>query len=144
MEEILWSDPHLQDGFQFNALRGGGHFFGKGALLDFCARNNIAFVVRGHEGPDARELRPAMNSIMTGFSLDFKRDDGRPLLITVFSASNYPVGPYGRRNQAAYIRLDPLDFHIDPHSFYTTSWPEMRPVSYSPEPQDLEKAEWTR
>ena len=45
----LWSDPGTEDGFQPNTARGAGFKWGPDETERFLRRNNLRFVVRGHE-----------------------------------------------------------------------------------------------
>jgi len=78
---LVWADPC--DGVQKKKTGqlGRGNRFVERETIEFCERNNIAFVVRSHEVP--RSLRGAVAS-----------HSGRTF--TVFSASNY-MGSVGNR-----------------------------------------------
>ncbi|PSC72636.1 serine threonine-phosphatase 7 [Micractinium conductrix] len=87
--DVLWSDPCAQPGVTAGARPGDvGVLFGPDATEAFLRDNGLSLVLRGHEGPDARTLRPDMPSIDGGWSLDHDTPCGR--LYTVFSAPDYP------------------------------------------------------
>ena len=50
--------------------------------------NDIKLIIRSHEGPDAREARPDMDDMLSGFTEDHNTKAGK--LMTVFSAPDYP------------------------------------------------------
>ena len=69
----------------------------------------LKLVIRSHEGPDAREDRPEMPSIQSGFCVDHDLgEDGK--LVTIFSAPDYPqfrdFGDTRHDNEGAFIRLN--------------------------------------
>lgn len=73
--DLLWSDPTENDsveGLRPNARGPGIVTFGPDRVTDFCKRNNVDIIVRGHE------------CVMDGFE---RFAHGQ--LITVFSATNY-------------------------------------------------------
>lgn len=69
-EGILWSDPYETDHFVKNP-RGAGYLFGKKQADEFCAKNNVAMIVRSHQ------------LVMEGYKIDFDK------VITIWSAPNY-------------------------------------------------------
>jgi serine/threonine-protein phosphatase 5 len=68
---VLWSDPAPDvTGLVPNDNRGIGTMFGPDAVKEFMLTNEIALVLRSHEGPDAREDRPDLPSVQDGFCVD--------------------------------------------------------------------------
>jgi hypothetical protein len=131
-------------------MRGCATFFGPDITKDFLDKHGLHLMIRSHEGPDAREKRPVMrNNMMDGFAIDqFMPDpdgvfvsEGEPLLITLFSAPNYPQGLNARGNKAAYIVLKGSDPAMVPEiiQFYCDSDNRPRPtvVPYPSEVSDL-------
>ncbi|GJD07616.1 Serine/threonine-protein phosphatase 2B catalytic subunit [Galdieria sulphuraria] len=130
LEDILWSDPDYIYGFGPNRMRGAGIAFGPDMTKQFLRDNNLSYIIRSHEGPDAREKRKDFPSLRQGHSIDFVTIGRRkkeifsesiqkgasssdcdsietlPLLITVFSAPAYPEGPNARNNLGAICTLD--------------------------------------
>lgn len=106
-EDILWSDPanpreKASFGVRSNDLRGAGIFYGEGAVDAFFKRENIHGLIRGHEGPDMRKLRPGMDSMCQGYSIDMETSSG--FVVTVFSAADYPMDcGFGNRGCVATI-----------------------------------------
>jgi len=107
LSEALWSDPGPDKGLLFNMMRGAGTRFGADQTREFLEMHGLSLLVRSHEGPDARKKRadPNINDMMRGFAVDHKRqeDETLPLLLTVFSASNYPQGHLCMNNEAAVL-----------------------------------------
>lgn len=88
IEDILWSDPQLDaTGVNANIARGAGILFGTGAAESFFRRNNLAGLIRAHEGPDMRETRPGMGDMLEGYSVDMELPSG--FVVTVFSSASY-------------------------------------------------------
>eukprot|EP00871_Galdieria_phlegrea_P000960 jgi/Galph1/1865/GphlegSOOS_G545.1 len=127
LEDVLWSDPDYIYGFGPNRNRGAGIAFGPDITKQFLRSNHISYIIRSHEGPDAREKRKDFPGLIEGHSIDFvtigkqkmensQEDVGsssechsvetRPILITVFSAPCYPEGPNARNNRGAICTLD--------------------------------------
>ncbi|KAK4526527.1 hypothetical protein GAYE_SCF25G4443 [Galdieria yellowstonensis] len=133
VEDALWSDPDHVSGFGPNRWRGAGIAFGPDVTLRFLKCNRLHFLIRSHEGPDAREKRTEFPLLSQGYSVDFKYSkksksspisssppspsegdslkavvpcEERPILITVFSAPSYPEGPNARKNKGAICTLD--------------------------------------
>eukprot|EP00871_Galdieria_phlegrea_P001350 jgi/Galph1/2215/GphlegSOOS_G901.1 len=134
IEDVLWSDPDHINGFGPNRWRGAGIAFGPDVTLKFLKSNRLYYLIRSHEGPDAREKRTEFPLLNQGYSIDFKfskkvsssstfrselsfpsedkstcKDfevEERPLLLTVFSAPSYPEGPNARKNKGAICILD--------------------------------------
>ncbi|EFN58554.1 hypothetical protein CHLNCDRAFT_140677 [Chlorella variabilis] len=87
--DVLWSDPGREPGVQLGARPGDvGIVFGPDVTEAFLRDNGLRLILRGHEGPDARALRPEMPAMDRGWTLDHDTPSGR--LYTVFSAPNYP------------------------------------------------------
>jgi len=106
--DIMWSDPSHMNGLKPNIARGIGVIFGPEETRAFLKNENLKLVIRSHEGPDAREDKPDMPSIQTGFCVDHDLgEDGK--LVTVFSAPDYPqfrdIGDTRHNNSGAFIRL---------------------------------------
>jgi len=130
IEDLLWSDPDYIYGFGPNRIRGAGIAFGPDTTKQFLRDNHLSYIIRSHEGPDAREKRKDFPSLTQGHSVDFVTIGRRkkeifsestqkdasssdcdsietlPLLITVFSAPAYPEGPNARNNLGAICTLD--------------------------------------
>ncbi|GJQ12792.1 hypothetical protein GpartN1_g4583.t1 [Galdieria partita] len=130
LEDVLWSDPDYIYGFGPNRMRGAGIAFGPDMTKQFLRDNNLSYIIRSHEGPDAREKRKDFPGLTQGHSVDFVTIGRRkketfsesiqkgasssdcdsietlPLLITVFSAPAYPEGPNARNNLGAICTLD--------------------------------------
>lgn len=114
--DILWSDPQAEDGLLNNHLRGCATLYGPNKTLEFLQRHGLHLMIRSHEGPDAREKRSYMEfNMMKGFAIDQRYDNGNPLLITIFSAPDYPQGPKARGNLAAFIVFDGASPHLEPN-----------------------------
>mmetsp|Transcript_2159 Transcript_2159/g.6377 ORF Transcript_2159/g.6377 Transcript_2159/m.6377 type:complete len:379 (-) Transcript_2159:210-1346(-) len=87
--DVMWSDPVIEEGLQFNEDRGIGLMFGPDQTQLFLEANGLSLLLRSHEGPDARS-RPGcpMPTMAPGYSVDHVVPAGR--LMTVFSAPDYP------------------------------------------------------
>ena len=85
--DALWSDPQTKMGYAHNS-RGAGISFGKDIVQTFLENNKLDMIVRSHECVDR------------GFELPFIDGPDKPLLCTIFSASNY-----GGINDGAYMRF---------------------------------------
>jgi serine/threonine-protein phosphatase 5 len=104
VEEVLWSDPNDAAGAHVNRMRGCGITFGADVTQHFLEHHGLSLLVRSHEGPDARLKRPQMkDDMMKGHAVDHVYADGRPLLVTVFSAPNYPQGPANLGNDGSVM-----------------------------------------
>lgn len=88
--DALWGDPGPGTGFRRHPYRSVGVEFGADVLTEFLRANSLGVMLRAHEGPDARSRRDGMPDVNSGYAVDCKWEDGRPALITVFSAPNYP------------------------------------------------------
>jgi len=87
---IVWSDPHPNDAHIVERNpRGVGIVFGSQVALDFLKRNQLQYLIRGHE------------AVESGVR-NMKCGDGASV-ITVFSAAAYP-GNTGT-NQGAFLHL---------------------------------------
>lgn len=69
---VLWSDPTDENEEFMPSTRGSGYLFGRKTVDEFCEKNHIKMIIRGHE---------CVNE-----GIEFKFDNK---LVTVFSASNY-------------------------------------------------------
>ena len=85
--DALWSDPQSKLGYAHNS-RGAGVSFGKDIVCVFLRNNTLDMIVRSHE------------CVNRGFELPFIDGPDKPLLCTIFSASNY-----GGSNDGAYMRF---------------------------------------
>ncbi|EME29670.1 serine/threonine protein phosphatase [Galdieria sulphuraria] len=72
IEDALWSDPDHICGFGPNRWRGAGIAFGPDVTMQFLRSNRLHFLIRSHEGPDAREKRTEFPLLTQGYSVDFK------------------------------------------------------------------------
>lgn len=110
--DVLWSDPHGEDGISLNASRGVGIMFGPDMTEQFLQANGLKLIIRSHEGPDARFQRDDLPSMMTGYSVDHSVPSGT--LMTVFSAPDYPQYQCGggerNNNEGAILVLRGPDF----------------------------------
>ena len=106
--DVMWSDPSHLNGLKPNVQRGIGVIFGPEESRAFMKNENLKLIIRSHEGPDAREDKPEMSSIQSGFCIDHDLgEDGK--LVTIFSAPDYPqfrdFGDTRHNNEGAFIRL---------------------------------------
>jgi serine/threonine-protein phosphatase with EF-hand domain len=106
--DALWSDPTVEEGCYVNP-RGAGVSFGPDIAAVFMKHNQLSMVVRSHE------------MVFRGFDLPFAADERTalgiqpddltnppncPLLITLFSASNYTDAD----NEGAFMTMMPHYF----------------------------------
>jgi serine/threonine-protein phosphatase 5 len=117
-EDVLWSDPGetTENGVRENSLRGAGIFYGKGAVDAFLRREKLCLLLRAHEGPDARAMRPEMNSMSEGFSVDSERQ------ATIFSAAGY-CGYSNKGCVATFYGLRPTSSELPEFTSFTSSKP---------------------
>ncbi|KAH9613188.1 hypothetical protein KSS87_018938 [Heliosperma pusillum] len=117
--DVLWSDPSMSPGLSPNSERGIGLLWGPDCTEDFMKKYNLKLIIRSHEGPDAREKRPALGGMGEGYTIDHVVESGK--LITLFSAPDYPQFQATKeryRNKAAYLVLEPPNFDTPVfHSF---------------------------
>ena len=85
MTDLLWSDPHVDEGIS-PSKRGAGVAFGPDVTQNFLKVNSLKMIIRSHEHREE------------GYSMEHNDQ-----LITVFSAPNY-CGKMG--NKGAFIKLD--------------------------------------
>jgi len=110
--QLLWSDPaqtERETGFADG--RGGSQTFGADIVTDFCARNNVAFIIRGHE------------VAMEGYEIFC---GGR--LYTVFSAANY-CGTMGNKGAILEVVTDRRSGKLVPIGrphYHTSPWDEVQ------------------
>lgn len=91
LKEILWNDPSEMPGIQ-PPIREGGKCWGPDITANFIEKNNLKFVVRGHE---------AVNS---GFKWNHDRH-----VLTIFSAPSYTGGYH---EGAALEIISPTEIQI--------------------------------
>ena len=91
MADLTWSDPAEDVKRWTKSKRGSGYIFGKNETEEFLRNNKLEMVVRSHQLAAA------------GYEELFKREDGRPQLLTVWSAPNYC---YTSGNQATFMAID--------------------------------------
>ncbi|KAL7712220.1 Serine/threonine-protein phosphatase [Entamoeba marina] len=86
MNQLLWSDPELADGFAENEFRGAGIVWGSKQSAMFLTANNLKFIIRGHESADCRAHRTGyrLGGITDGYVQDHFAFEGGSY--TVFSA----------------------------------------------------------
>ncbi|PIA26247.1 hypothetical protein AQUCO_09500014v1 [Aquilegia coerulea] len=116
--DVLWSDPSMKPGLSPNKERGIGLLWGPDCTEDFLKKYNLKFIIRSHEGPDAREKRSGLNGMEKGYTIDHEVESGK--LITLFSAPDYPqfqATAERYNNKGAYILLEPPNF--DNPKFYS-------------------------
>jgi serine/threonine-protein phosphatase 5 len=108
MTDLLWADPHLQQG-RGPSKRGVGLCFGPDITAAFLKLNGLKMVVRSHEVKDQ------------GYEVIH---DGK--LVTIFSAPNYcdNVG-----NKGAWIRFGP-DCEPKFTQFTAVAHPDIKPMAY--------------
>jgi hypothetical protein len=85
IEDLLWSDPEVIDGFLPNVRRNAGVLFGYDSCVKFCETFGVDFIVRSHEAKEQ------------GFANEL---NGK--CFTIFSASNYCQSG----NKGAFINFD--------------------------------------
>ncbi|XP_076916450.1 serine/threonine-protein phosphatase 7-like [Bidens hawaiensis] len=117
--DVLWSDPSMKPGLSPNTERGIGLLWGPDYTEDFLKKFSVKLIIRSHEGPDARDKRPALGGMDAGYTIDLIVPSGK--LITVFSAPDYPQFQATKeryKNKGAYIVLKSPNFDTpDFHSF---------------------------
>ena len=109
LSDLLWSDPidkddmAMQVDFLKNKTRGCGFYFGAKAALPFLSKNNLLFIVRGHE------------SVFEGFKMfNWNPHTKYPSVITVFSAPNY-CDVY--HNKGAILKLYKNNINIQQYNY---------------------------
>ncbi|KAL7722298.1 Serine/threonine-protein phosphatase [Entamoeba marina] len=95
MNQLLWSDPELADGFAENEFRGAGIVWGSKQSAMFLTANNLKFIIRGHESADCRAHRTGyrLGGITDGYVQDHFAFEGGSY--TVFSAPAKDVEIFG-------------------------------------------------
>lgn len=130
--DVLWSDPSNENGFMENHGRGIGMVFGPDITKKFLQENGLKMIIRSHEGPDAREMRPDMPAMKEGYTKDHETDSGT--LMTVFSAPDYPqfVRPDVERynNKAAVVVLTAPDYSSPNIKQYEAVLPRPKATPY--------------
>ncbi|XP_054775891.1 serine/threonine-protein phosphatase 7 isoform X3 [Prosopis cineraria] len=86
--DVLWSDPSQTPGLSPNKERGIGLLWGPDCTEEFLKKYQLKFIIRSHEGPDAREKRDGFDGMDEGYTIDHIVDSGK--MITLFSAPDYP------------------------------------------------------
>eukprot|EP00743_Colponemidia_sp_Colp-15_P001661 GILK01001814.1.p1 GENE.GILK01001814.1~~GILK01001814.1.p1 ORF type:complete len:514 (-),score=127.26 GILK01001814.1:104-1645(-) len=110
MAELLWSDPHPNNG-RAPSKRGVGVAFGPDVTKRFLDDNGLELIIRSHEVKEE------------GYEIEA---DGR--LITVFSAPNY-CDQMG--NKGAFIRFKGDSMKPQITSFTAVPHPSIRPMAYA-------------
>uniref|UniRef100_A0A8R1HZS1 SER_THR_PHOSPHATASE domain-containing protein n=1 Tax=Caenorhabditis japonica TaxID=281687 RepID=A0A8R1HZS1_CAEJA len=88
--DLLWSDPAQPDKNGWGLSHRGISFtYGRSVIDEFCAKNDVALIIRGHQL--FKEMYPTGNVLRFG---------GR--LISLFSALNYE----GHKNNSSVLKLD--------------------------------------
>ena len=130
--DILWSDPSNETGFVENYGRGIGIVFGPDITRKFLLENHLKLIIRSHEGPDAREMRPDMPKMDEGYTIDHETSSGK--LMTVFSAPDYPqfVCADSKRyeNKAAVVILNSPDYSSPEIKQYEAVLPRPKATPY--------------
>lgn len=94
--DILWSDPHEEDGFAENP-RGAGCLFGPAQTEAFCKQNGFDYVVRSHQVPIGD----------LGYTLNHDEK-----CVTIWNAPNY-CGKLENKASVGYIGEDlKLDYLV--------------------------------
>lgn len=88
--DLLWSDPSTNISGYISSSRGIGHFFGKGAVIEFLTKNGFQTLIRGHQ------------CVLDGVQWMF---DHR--VVTVFSTSFYSDD----ENKCGYLTIDATGIH---------------------------------
>lgn len=130
--DVLWSDPSNNPGFVENYGRGIGMVFGPDITEKFLRENDLKLIIRSHEGPDAREMRPDMPNMQEGYTKDHESDYGT--LMTVFSAPDYPqfISPNTERYQniAAVVVLNAPEYSTAEIKQYKAVLPRPKATPY--------------
>ncbi|XP_054775892.1 serine/threonine-protein phosphatase 7 isoform X4 [Prosopis cineraria] len=109
--DVLWSDPSQTPGLSPNKERGIGLLWGPDCTEEFLKKYQLKFIIRSHEGPDAREKRDGFDGMDEGYTIDHIVDSGK--MITLFSAPDYPqfqATDDRYNNKGAYVVLEPPHF----------------------------------
>jgi serine/threonine-protein phosphatase 5 len=115
-----------------NTTRGCALYFGPDATQTFLQQHGLSLVIRSHEGPDARSKRPDLEQdMMDGYAVDQLDAQGHHLLVTLFSAPDYPQGSCSRGNRGAWLRLNldcpQLSYEVGYFSSDATNRPPIPP-----------------
>ncbi|KAK4261968.1 hypothetical protein QN277_027594 [Acacia crassicarpa] len=109
--DVLWSDPSKNPGLAPNKERGIGLLWGPDCTEEFLKKYQLKFIIRSHEGPDAREKRDGFDGMNEGYTIDHIVESGK--MITLFSAPDYPqfqATDDRYNNKGAYVVLEPPHF----------------------------------
>jgi diadenosine tetraphosphatase ApaH/serine/threonine PP2A family protein phosphatase len=90
MADLTWSDPMEEAKKWTKSKRGSGYIFGRNETEEFLRNNKLEMVVRSHQLAN------------DGYEELFMKD-GRPQLLTVWSAPNYC---YTSGNRATFMAID--------------------------------------
>jgi len=90
MQNIMWSDPHPEEGVTPNEDRGCGVMFGPDVVRSFLSNHGLKYLIRSHEPVDE------------GYEL-LECDEHGMSAVTIFSAASYPGG--AGFNNGAIVRL---------------------------------------
>lgn len=84
--QLLWSDPELSDGFVLNEFRGVGILWGSKQSSLFLQQNDLKFIIRSHESPQARfeRVHYRLGGMQDGYVQDHCTYEGGAY--TVYSA----------------------------------------------------------
>ena len=101
---LLWSDPVQRPGIHPNLYRGKGVTFGPDIAREFLARENLRYLVRGHEEVPSgyKQIKCAGNG-----------DDRDMSVITIFSAVDYEDG----NNKGSIVNFTASDGTHTPITF---------------------------
>lgn len=91
----LWSDPDGKVEYTEESKRGAGSRFGPKACQKFLKKNSLKMVIRSHEVCKGGYATPLDDSLL------LEAEDGCPMLVTIFSASNYSKSS----NKGAVLRF---------------------------------------
>ena len=128
LEDAVWSDPQIENGFERNIMRRAGCVFGPDITKAFLDAHGLSLLIRSHEGPDARKKRECFGmpgNMLEGYSVDQTNEQTEPMLVTIFSAPCYPQGVDGYNNKGAYIKIQNGSVDINFVSFDAADTPSL-------------------